>query len=77
MGGTHSKLCNKVAQDIWLWCIERKIWITTTHIPGIQNETADRLSHKFQDRTEWQLNPNVFKILTKQWGRPDIDLFAS
>ena len=53
MGGTHSKLCNKVARDIWLWCIERKIWITATHIPGIQNETADRLSCKFQDRTEW------------------------
>ena len=40
MGGTHSKLCNNVVLDISLWCIERKIWITATHIPGIQNETA-------------------------------------
>ena len=77
MGGTHSKPCNKVARDIWLWCIERKIWLTATHIPGVQNKTADRLSRKFNDRTEWKLNPNVFKLLTDKWGKPDIDLFAS
>ena len=44
MGGTHSTACSKVARDIWLWCIEKKIWPGATHIPGIQNETADRLS---------------------------------
>ena len=43
MGSTYSKPFNKVAQDIWLWCIQRKIWLTATHIPGIQNEIADRL----------------------------------
>ena len=42
MGGTHSKPCNKVAREIWLWCL------TATHIPEIQNETADRYSHKFR-----------------------------
>lgn len=78
MGGTHSKPCNRVARDIWLWCIRRKIWLTATHIPGIQNETADRLSRKFRDRTEWQLkNPSVFKVSTEKWGKPEIDLFAS
>ena len=51
MGGTHSKPCNKVAREIWLWCLKRKIWLTATHIPGIQNETADRFSRKFRDRT--------------------------
>ena len=70
-------VCNKVARDIWLWCIGKKIWLSATHIPGIQNETADRLRRKFQDRTEWQLQPIVFKLLTKKWGRPEIDLFAS
>ena len=77
MGGTHSKPCNKVARDIWLRCIKRKIRLTATHIPEIQNETADRLSRKFQDSPEWQLKPSVFKMLTKKWGRPEIDLFAS
>ena len=77
MDGTHSKPCNKVAREIWLWCLKRKIWLTATHIPGIQNEAADRFSRKFRDRTEWQLNPSVFKLLVKRWGRPEIDLFAS
>ena len=59
MGGTHSTACNKVARDIWLWCIEKKIWLRATRIPGIQTETADRLRRKFQNRTEWQLQPSV------------------
>ena len=77
MGGTHSKPCNKVAREIWLWCLKRKIWLTATHIPGIKNEPADRFSRKFRDRTEWQLNRSIFKLLVKRWGRPEIDLFAS
>lgn len=77
MGGTHSKPCNKVARDIWLWCMRRNIWLTATHIPGIQNTTADKFSRKFQDRTEWQLKPSVFNLLIKRWGKPEIDLFAS
>ena len=70
MGGhMHCTACNKVARDNWLWCIERKIWLSATRIPSIQNETGDR--------TEWQLQPSVFKLLTKKWGRPEIDVFAS
>ena len=60
MGGTHSKPCNNVAREIWLWCLERRIWLTATHIPGIQNETADRVSRKFQDRTESMAEIPVF-----------------
>jgi len=77
MGGTHSLLCNNTAREIWNWCIERNIWLTACHIPGIQNDLADKLSRKFSDRTEWKLNPQVFKMLCEAWGRPDIDLFAS
>ena len=62
MGGTHSKPCNKVARDIWLWRMRRNIWQSATYIPGIQNTTADKLGRKFQDKTEWQLKPNVFNL---------------
>lgn len=61
MGSTHSMACNKVGPDIWLWCIDMKIWLNALHIPGIQNELVDRLSLKFLDRSEWQLQPSVFK----------------
>lgn len=77
MGGTHSLACNKIAREIWLWCISRKIWLSASHIPGVKNETADKLSRKFTDRTEWQLNPCIFNKLVDRWGKPEIDLFAS
>ena len=66
MGGTHSKPCNKVAREIWLSCLKRNICLTATHIPGIQNETFGRFSRKCGDRTEWQLNPSIFKLLVKR-----------
>ena len=77
MGGTHSLTCNEMAREIWLWCTQRNIWLSATHIPGVQNKTADRLSRKFTDRTEWQLDPCIFKKLVNLWGKPEIDLFAS
>ena len=52
MSGTHSMTCNKAARDIWLWCTKKKTWLKVTPIPGIQNETADRLRPNFLDRTE-------------------------
>ena len=58
-------------------CMRRNIWLTATHIPGIQNTTADKLSRKFQDRTERQLKPNVFNLLIERWEKPEIDFFAS
>ena len=70
MGGTHSKPCNKVAREIWLWCLKRKIWLTATHIPGIQNETAGRFNRKFRDRHNYQLKPFV------SW-HADPDAFAT
>jgi hypothetical protein len=76
MGGSKSKLCNNVAHRIWLWCKARNIWLTIAHIPGKMNVGADEKSRKFNDRTEWQLNPKYFHLLTKI-QHPDVDLFAS
>lgn len=44
MGGTHSVTCNKVALDIWHWCQQRDIWLTASHIAGVDNITADHES---------------------------------
>ena len=76
MGGTHSSVCNSVARDIWLWCKERKIWLTVTHIPGIDNVDADKESRIFNDKTEWKLDSTILKSITEILGCPTIDLFA-
>lgn len=78
MGGTVSAVCNQLAFDIWSWCIERKLWLSVTHIPGKCNVEADFGSRQLINKdTEWELNEEVFTILTTLWGVPEIDLFAS
>ena len=46
-------------------------------IPGKENIEADKDSRKFQDTTEWQLNPKIYKAVYDTFGTPEIDLFAS
>lgn len=76
-GGMKSHECNKIAKEIWIWCTIRDLHISAAHIPGKSNIEADNNSRKFQDATEWQLNPNIYKIICDTFGTPDIDLFAS
>lgn len=76
MGGTQSRLCNRLTKDLILWCINRKIWVSATHIPGVDN-TSDGLSRKLNVNIEWSLNGNIFKQLCSKFGTPCIDLFAT
>ena len=77
MGGSKSPDCNSVARQIWDYCVERNIWISASHLPGCENTEADRESRQFNDRTEWQLKSDIYHSITKQFGQPSIDLFAS
>ena len=77
MGGTKSADCNRIAQKIWKWAIEEKIWISAAFVPGKENKTADEKSRKFNEAIEWMLNPDVFLKITKTFGIPDVDLFAT
>ena len=53
------------------------IWLTCTHIPGVQNREADQASRKFNDNLEWKLDENISHQTCERFGKPDIDLFAS
>ena len=77
MGGSRSPECNHVAHRIWIWAKERNIWLTATHIPGIENVEADAQSRQFNDRTEWKLDSKIFQRITDKLFSPEIDLFAS
>lgn len=78
MGGTVSTRCNEVAKEIWDWCIERRIWLSASHIPGRTNVEADLASRKFDDRTEWQLKPKLFSDTIQRFkAQVNIDLFAT
>ena len=76
-GGCRSVRCNAIAQDIWAFCRLRGIWLTAANLPGHLNVIADERSRLFDDKTEWKLNPCVYKQVVQRFGTPTIDLFAS
>ena len=51
MGGTKSPSCNKLVQDIWTWCMQNKVWLSASHLPGALNVEADQQSPQFNERT--------------------------
>lgn len=48
-GGCRSQPYNNIARSIWLWCIEKQLWITASHLPGSENIAADSKSRIFDD----------------------------
>ena len=60
-GSTKHDL-NDITRQIWLFAIERNI--------------VSRVFFKNLD-TEWMLNKQVFQMICKMFGTPDIDLFAN
>ena len=77
MGGTHSVVCNDLAQNIWQWATSRSIWLSAAYVPGSENHVADFKSRNFEDNTEWSLSPILFQKLSQRFYIPRVDLFAS
>jgi hypothetical protein len=77
MGGTRNPRLNHVALETWSWLLERKLDLVLQYIPSKENRAADLMSRSLLLKKEWSLNSHVFESLTKLWGQPTIDLFAS
>lgn len=76
MGGMKANF-SELTREIILWCKNRDIWLTAAHLPGSQNTEAHYESRHRNDDTEWELDNEVFTKVINQFGKPDIDLFAS
>ena len=77
LGGTISKDLLELAKNLWMWCLKKNIHITAQHLPGILNEVADTESRVMIDRSDWKLNPAIFRRINQVMGPVQIDLFAS
>ena len=54
LGGMTSKSMDRLAYDIWDWCLERRIVLSAVFIAGYLN-TADFYSRSFTDHSEFML----------------------
>ena len=73
--GLKSSLLCALMWRILTWCCRRQVILKARHIPCQMNVIADKLSRLGQTiRTEWSLNPEVFKAICCQ---PQADLFAT
>ena len=77
LGGTVSQNLTAITKSLWLWCLQKDISFIAEHLPGVQNAIADEESRVMKDRTDWKLNPEVFKRINRQLGPLAVDLFAS
>ena len=76
-GGTRSQALSDLGIAIWEWCLQRRIYLSAIHIPGIVNKTPDGLSRQKLESTEWMLDSSVFRQIVAVYQQPQVDLFAS
>ena len=78
MGGTKPSSCNDITRKIFMWCIDRKLTLSISHLPGKLNTEADKASREFHNsNTEWSLDQTAFNELKSKLGEPYVDMFAS
>lgn len=76
MGGTKYKYLNDLACDIRSWCELKNIWIFASYIPSQDNIDADKAPRIENIDTEWELSSYAFEKITRELGRPNIDLLS-
>ena len=77
LGGTVSNQLTELAKEIWLWALNKDIFLKAQHIPGVSNTVADAESQTLRDRSDLRLCPCIFQAICEAFGSPEVDLFAS
>lgn len=77
MGSVQFPHLSDLCRELWQWCEDRDIWLTTTYINTKDNVIADAESRKLAPETEWELANWAFQEIEQKFGIFDIDLFAS
>lgn len=77
MGGVRVDYLHAEAKKFWEWCETKNLWVFAEYISSRDNVEADTLSRIVNIDTEWQLADYAFHRITRVFGAPEIDLFAS
>lgn len=73
--GSSVNELQKIALDIFSFCLTNSISFQAQWIPRAENQLADYLS-RIVDPDDWMLSPDLFQILAKKWGPFDVDRMA-
>lgn len=76
-GGVHSKALYSQAARLLLWADHYLPSIRAAHVPGCLNSGADMLSRNGIPHGEWRLNPGTVRLIWEQFGKAEVDLFAT
>ena len=76
LGGTVLSQLMELAKEMWLWALNKDIFLKAQHIPGVSNTVADAESRTLRDCSDWRLCPRIFQVICKAFGSPEVDLFA-
>ena len=58
---------------MWLWSLNRNIWLSAVHQHSTQNVQADQAFQIFHDQTEWKLDKTMFEKVTARPIMPEVD----
>ena len=76
-GTTCKKLCVH-ALSLWQFCVDRDISLATSHVAGVHNEKADKLSRLNIVDHDYSLSSSIFDSMSQSLSFPlEVDLFAS
>jgi hypothetical protein len=75
-GGSKAEHLQRICLRIFWLCRSFQIDLTPDWVPRDQNQLADYLS-KFRDLDDFALQPSAFQQIVEQFGKLDVDWFAS
>ena len=73
----RSRFLTELYRPLQLWLERTNTVLVASHLAGKLNKRADALSRWKRDRSDWRLNPRVFRRVDRMWGRHSLDLFAT
>lgn len=76
---THGSMkieLQRIALDIFSFCVRHNISLEVEWVPRTQNERADFIS-RIVDHDDWSIADSVFEYFDMLWGPHSIDRFAS
>lgn len=66
-----------LASEVLGWAECNALSLSVVHLKGERNIVADFLSRTTLNESDWVLNNEVFRLITRRWGAPSMALFES